>query len=133
MTWGDPATGRKARQGKTLCGSGSSDCPRWRVTTDEDECGPGLIALSSSHDLDDSGAELIFRGHEWSQVFQSVVDGTLPTDLVTAIMADEAKVESRIITLTQMRDNRDPGYRHEEARELAELTGTPLVEPEPVS
>lgn len=115
------------------CGSGSSDCPSWRITTDQDECGPGLIALSSSYDLNkarEGRVELIFRGHEWAQVFYAWDTKTMPDFLVAAIEADEEVCRQRVIELSAKRDKE--GLTELETRELGELAGiTPAPEPSP--
>jgi hypothetical protein len=90
----------------------------------------GRIELSSSHDTDRTGPVLIFRGHEWEQVFAAVRENRLPKFLLDAIDADEEIVAARIIELREMRDSQPSQFGADEARELAELTGTQLVLPD---
>jgi hypothetical protein len=68
----------------TFCGDGQggSGCVASRVTAE------GRIALSSSHDLSDTPAELEFDGHEIMQFAEAIVGGTAPGEILEAIDAD---------------------------------------------
>lgn len=78
---------RLAETGRiTLCGSGGgSDCPALRVTDD------GKIGISSSEDLDLTGPELVFEGHEIRQMVTAFNAGTVPAGIMAAIETDVAR------------------------------------------
>jgi hypothetical protein len=76
----------KATHRVTLCGSGgSSDCPAFRVLDD------GRIGISSSHDGGTPLTELVFEGHEITQMLRAFGEGTVPQDITDAIAADDAR------------------------------------------
>jgi hypothetical protein len=134
MTYGTPQASDDPRQTMcqnytedgTPCGSGSSDCPNWEVIREEDS-GLPMVRLTSSHDVDRTGAFLDFRPHEWGQVFDKVRNGQLPEFLVQAIKEDEAICAARAEELKHLHDNHRPEFGTREAQEYAELTGVLLV------